>query len=110
MEEAGRIRRALGDAIWLWIACGMHTDQSNVEADWWLVADGGEISDERIGVYLDVSAPRAKKWRVRLERFGMLRTEMLRPSQRRSWMRNPAKLEEPTTLAKAPLQLSRMVH
>lgn len=106
--EIGARRRAIGDAIWLLAVFGLYAEQS--EADWWLVGGGDEISDERIGVYLDISAARAKKWRVRLEKLGLIRTEMIRPLQRKFWLRNPDKMEQATALEKTLLPMSRLVH
>ena len=86
MEEIGGRRRVIRGALWLWCLFGLHAEQS--EAEWWPVAGGAEISDERIAVLLDVSATRARKWRVRLEQLGMLRSELTRPRTRRFWIFN----------------------
>jgi len=108
MEEVGAKRREFGDSIWLWLLLGLYAEQS--EADWWPVCGGGEISDERIGIYLDISAARAKRWRVRLERIGMIRTEMVRPLNRKFWVRNYDKAEQQKTLEQISLPASKLVH
>lgn len=106
--EIGARRRAIGDAIWLWVLLGQYATESN--EDWWLVGGGEQISDERLAVYLDVSAAIAKKWRKRLEGLGMIRTEMIRPLQRKFWLRNPDKMEQATALEKTLLPMSKLVH
>ena len=107
--ELGARRREISGAIWLWTLLGMHAQGSN-EEDWWVVCGGGEISDERIGVYLDVSAAQAKKWRLRLERLGMIRREKTRPLNWKFWIRNPDRFDQQQSPEKAPLPISRLVH
>jgi len=106
--ELGERRREIGDAIWLWTLLCVYSQESTEE--WWTVCSGGEISDERLGVYLDVSADLAKKWRVKLERLGMIRTELVRPLNRKFWIKNPGTFDRQQTVENLPLPISRLVH
>jgi hypothetical protein len=104
--ELGQRRREVGEAIWLWTLLGMYSQESAEE--WWVVCSGGEISDERLGVYLDVSAALAKKWRVKLERLGMIRTEMVRRLNRKFWIRALDQADRQQVLP--PVPVSQLVH
>jgi hypothetical protein len=108
MEEIGAKRRAIRGAVWLWILLGVNAEQS--EAEWWPVCAGGAISDERIAVNLDVSAAKAKKWRVRLEHLGMIRTEMVRPLNWKIWILNAERADAQKAPQTIPSPLSNLVH
>src|SRR5579859_660428 len=106
--EIGARRRQVRGAIWLWVQLAMYATET--EDDWWVVASGEQISDERLGVYLDVSAARVKKWRERLEQLGLIRTEQVRPLNWKFWVMNPNKVEHQQTVDRAALTISKLVH
>jgi hypothetical protein len=47
MEEIGKIREQLGDAVWLWLLLCRFADLAG-DAEWLPVYGGGEVSDSRI--------------------------------------------------------------
>jgi len=103
MEEIGPRRRAIRSAIWLWVLLATHAQQS--DAEWWPVCDGVELSDERVAVFLDVSAARAKKWRLRLEGLKMIRTEFTRARSYRVWIMNVDRIDAQKTAQPIPSPL-----
>jgi hypothetical protein len=106
--EIGARRRQVRGAIWLWVQLAMYAPET--EDEWWLVANGDQISDERLGVYLDVSAARAKKWRERLQQLELIRTEPVRPLNWKFWVRNPDKVDQQQTVDRAAMTISKLVH
>jgi hypothetical protein len=66
----GRVR----DALWLWFYLWTHAKPSGTE--WQPCFDGSPISDAQIAFNLDVSAETVRKWRLRLERLGFIRTDV----------------------------------
>jgi hypothetical protein len=90
------------DAVWLWLWLWTYTKPLN--AEWQPVSDGLAISDVQIAWNLDVSVETVRRWRRRLERFGFIRTELVRPRHRRFWLVKPAGPEQ--ALLEAPVAAS----
>lgn len=106
--ELGPKRREMRGAVWLWLQMLVFAEESSEE--WWLVCDGGEISHERVAVFLDVSAARVRKWHLRLEKLGVIRAELIRSGNWRFWVRNPNQGDQPKPLEKSALTISKFVH
>ncbi len=70
-----KFKQQVGDAIWLLLLLALYAEQS--EGSWWPVRREGEfISDARLAVFLGESEATAKKHRKRLEREGLIKTEL----------------------------------
>ena len=66
-------RPALENAIWLWLLLNRHASMKASEK-WWSVNSGTGYNDETLAAALNVSSATARKWRVRLERAGLIRS------------------------------------
>jgi hypothetical protein len=88
----GKVR----DALWLWFYLWTYAKPSGTE--WQPCFDGSPISDAQIAFNLDVSAETVRKWRLRLERLGFIRTDVARPRYRRYWLGKPGS-PEPSLVA-----------
>jgi hypothetical protein len=104
MDEICKIRQQLGDAIWLWLMLGRYADLAG-EGEWFPVYGGGEVSDARIAVYLNVAEPTARKWRMRLERAGWIKSEASAHLHRKLWVRNLDRAEQEKSLREMPLPM-----
>jgi hypothetical protein len=109
VREIGPQRRKLGDAIWLYVLLMLYT--SKVDGSWWPVGDAAPISDERPAVFLDVSAATARRWRLRLTKEGLIRTELAGGAGRhfRFWLAY-FPLEPHRSLQAIDLPLGGLVH
>jgi len=109
MEEIGKIRGQLGDSVWLWLLLCRFADLAG-DAEWLPVYGGGEVSDGRLGVYLNVAESTARKWRVRLERVGWIRSEAASHLHRKLWVRNLDQAEQEKSLREMPPQMPDLVN
>jgi len=109
MNEIGPRRRALGESIWLYCLLVLSTTAQEANEPWWSVCDGAPISDGRLAVFLDVTESTAKKWRLRLEKDGLVRSEPLMPLHRRLWVANVNPVEIQKAL-REQLPQSKVVH
>lgn len=109
MEEIERIRRQLGDAVWLWLLLCRWSDLM-AEGEWFPVYNGGEVSDARIAVYLNVAESTARKWRVRLERAGWIKSEAAAHLHRKLWVRNLDRAEQEKSSREMPLPMPGLVN
>ena len=109
MKEIGPQRRKLGDAIWLYVLLMLYT--SKADGSWWPVCDAAPISDERLAVFLDVSAATARRWRLLLTKEGLIRTEVAGGAARhfRFWLAYDP-LEPQKSLPGIELPLGGLVH
>lgn len=82
LEDFSIHRREIREAIWLWQL--LHACVSVATADqWWPVSNGAGHSDESLSVQLDIPSATARKWRMRLEKFGFVRSTKVGPRKRR---------------------------
>jgi hypothetical protein len=93
--------RLVRDALWLWEYLLANTVPS--DEPWMAVATGFWITDEQLAYRLDVTAPTIKRWRLRLERLGYLRFELVRPRHRLMWLANLQAPSQSQTLLEAPV-------
>jgi hypothetical protein len=84
----GKVR----DAVWLWLYLWTYTKPFNGE--WQPVFDNSPISDAQIAFNLDVSVETVRRWRLRLERLGFIRTDIVRSRYRRYWLGKPGAPEQ----------------
>ena len=109
MIEIGPRRRMLGESLWLYCLLMLSTSAQPPDVPWWPVCDGAPVSDERIAVFLDVTAGTARKWRLRLEKAGLIRSEPLTPLHRRFWVANADPMDSRKALGEQ-LPLSKLVN
>jgi hypothetical protein len=109
MIEIGARRRLLGESLWLYCLLMLSATTQEATDPWWPVCGGAPISDERIAVFLDVGAATARKWRRRLEKDGLIRSEPSTPLHRRIWVANVNPVETQKALQEQ-LPLSNLVH
>ena len=64
-------REALGEGIWLWHLLNTGAKVSNEL--WWDVGDEA-FADEDLAVSLRIAAATARRWRVKLEATGLIRS------------------------------------
>jgi len=78
--------RAVGAALVLHQYLAAHTTPGG---DPWLAVAGGIwITSEQLAYRLDTTASTIERWRKRLERFGYLHSERVRPRFRKFWVAN----------------------
>jgi hypothetical protein len=105
VEEICKIRQQLGDAIWLWLLLCRHADMAT-EGEWFPIYSGGEVSDARIAVYLNIAESTARAWRVRLEKIGWIKSEAATLHlHRKLWVRNLDREEQEKSLREMPLPM-----
>jgi hypothetical protein len=92
------------DGVWLWLLFLANSANLNQSPDSWVpVANGLPLQDEALAVQLRVSARVVRRWRMRLERLGYIRSEVVYPRHRRFWVLNMDPKTEQTPLqAPAP--------
>jgi hypothetical protein len=73
-------RLELGSSIWLWFQLSMRANL--VLEKRWCAVDG-VYTDEDLAIMLGSSAATARRWRMRLEKAGLIRTFRVGPRQRR---------------------------
>jgi hypothetical protein len=71
MKTFTEYRAEVGQAVWLFWNLYVFAAQSPEK--WWSV-HGGAYSDEGVAASLDVSTATARRWRVKLEQAGLIRT------------------------------------
>lgn len=74
-------------ALFLWHYLSNYTPA--VATEWQPVGSGFAFSDEYLGAHLDVAAATVRRWRMRLETLGYLKSEVIGPRRRRFWLLNP---------------------
>lgn len=85
MKSIFDYRAQIREAFWLWWLLSIHTAPSAEQ--WWRSGDGA-YSDENIASALDVPVATARRWRLRLEKAGLIRTFLVTPRKRRFEMLN----------------------
>ena len=98
-------RSEILEAVWLWILLNRNISTKAVEK-WWPVHGGVPYNDESLSAALDVRTETARKWRLRLERAGFVRSFLTSPRKRRLEVRNLAWKEEPGPSAELPDEIS----
>jgi hypothetical protein len=76
-------------ALWLWFLLVISAPRlSDTTEEWVPVASGIPFQDEFLASQLRVSVTMVRRWRVRLEGLGYVRTESVPPRHRRFWILN----------------------
>ena len=75
------LRPKIREAIYLWLFLGTYAADTGEQ--WLLVAGGNGISDEELAMRLEIPAGTARKWRLKLESVGAIRTVQVGPRHRR---------------------------
>jgi len=89
MKALTEYRTEIREAFWLWWLLSVYTVPSAER--WWRVNDGsgdGAYSDENIASALDVPVATARRWRMKLETAGLIRTFLVARRKRRFEMLN----------------------
>jgi hypothetical protein len=77
---------AIGAALVLYEYLAAQTTPRNEQ--WLAVAGGIWVSIEQLAYRLDTTAPTIERWRKRLERYGYIHSEKVRPRFRKFWIAN----------------------
>jgi hypothetical protein len=94
-------RPSLGTALWLYEYLAWDTQLA--EDRWIPVAGGAAFTDEYLAYRLDVTAATIGRWRKLLERFGYVRTQLVRPRYRKMWLPNLHMSSRQQTLMETPV-------
>jgi hypothetical protein len=76
-------------ALWLWFLLVISAPRlSDTTEEWVPVASSIPFQDEFLAAQLKVSVAMVRRWRMRLERLGYVKTEPVPPRHRRFWILN----------------------
>jgi hypothetical protein len=75
------LRPKIREAVYLWLF--LSTQVADTGEQWLLVANGNGISDEELGMRLEIPAATARTWRLKLEAAGAIRTAPVSARTRR---------------------------
>jgi len=75
------LRPKIREAVYLWLFLSTHVADSGEQ--WLLVANGNGISDEELGMRLEIPGSTARTWRLKLEAAGAIRTAPVSARTRR---------------------------
>jgi hypothetical protein len=92
--------RAIGPALALHQYLVAHTTPGGEQ--WLAVAGGIWVSIEQLAYRLDTTAPTIERWRRRLERYGYVHSEKVRPRFRKFWVANENAWPREQSLLQAP--------
>lgn len=95
-------RAEIKEAIWLLHVLNGHA-KLRPDQKWLSVSEGVPYNDEALAAALNVPTKTARKWRLRLERVGLIRSFPTTPRKRRFEVLNFAwKEDEPSQLPEPP--------
>jgi len=75
------LRPKIREAVYLWLFLSAYAADTGEQ--WLVVASGNGISDEEIGMRLEIPADTARNWRRKLEVVGAIRTAAVGQRTRR---------------------------